>query len=217
MRVYHYLPAKWAFRDLQHQRLKLAVLTDLNDPFDLLCYDLRNREMRQPFKATRDELASRTGMLCFSRTWKNPVLWSHYADKHRGICLGFDAPDSLLVPVTYTAVRLPLDPDSTRLDLEFATQWIKTKYDGWAYEEEVRVFATRTDGPYMNFEPNLVQREVIAGPLCPYSARLRAAMRTRSDDVELVRSRLAFRSFEVVRDQRGFGADESGESDSPDA
>src|SRR5664280_227857 len=85
MRVYHYLPAKWAFRDLKHQRLKLAVLTDLNDPFDLLCYDLRNREMRQPFKATRDELASRTGMLCFSRTWKNPVTdsWPVLLSMHR--------------------------------------------------------------------------------------------------------------------------------------
>ena len=42
-----------------------------------------------------------------------------------------------------TAVFLrELYPDRTQL-----TQWIKTKYDGWAYEEEVRVFATRTDGP----------------------------------------------------------------------
>ena len=140
MRLYHYLPAKWAFQDLQHRRLKLAVLTDLNDPFELLCFDLPNRETREDFKKTRAEIASKTGMLCFSRTWKNPVLWSHYADKHKGICLGFDVPDSLVMPVTYMATRLPLDPETTELNLEFAFQWISTKYEGWAYEEEMRVF-----------------------------------------------------------------------------
>lgn len=211
MRLYHYVPAKWAFQDLQHRRLKLAVLTDLNDPFELLCFDLPNRETREAFKKTRAEISSKTGMLCFSRTWKNPVLWSHYADKHKGICMGFDVPDSLVMPVTYTATRLPLDPEKTELNLEFAFQWISTKYEGWTYEEEMRVFATRTDGPYMDFGPNLVLREVIAGPLCPYTARLRAAMRCCSPDVELVRSRLAFRSFEVVKDLRGFDPKASSE------
>ncbi len=208
MRVYHYLPVKWALQDLQQRRLKLAVFTDLNDPFELMCFDLPNQETRQAFKVARNELASKTGMLCFSRRWNNPVLWSHYAEKHRGICFGFDVPDSLLVEVTYTATRLPLDLDATPLDLKLVNQWLTTKYEGWSYEEEFRVFATRTDGPYVHFGPDLVLREVIAGPLCPHTARLRSVLRSFSTDVELIRSRLAFRSFEVVRDMRGFGAED---------
>jgi hypothetical protein len=58
-------------------------------------------------------------MLCFSRDWHNPVQWSHYADKHRGICLGFDVPDSLLVPVQYTKEPPKLNWDAIELGGSF--------------------------------------------------------------------------------------------------
>ncbi len=25
--------------------------------------------------------------------WSNPVIWAHYGDKHRGLCLGFEVPE----------------------------------------------------------------------------------------------------------------------------
>jgi hypothetical protein len=28
--------------------------------------------------------------------WHNPLLWSHYADRHRGMALGFDTDDAIL-------------------------------------------------------------------------------------------------------------------------
>ena len=31
-------------------------------------------------------------ILCFSRNWDNLLLWSHYGDRHMGVCLGFDIP-----------------------------------------------------------------------------------------------------------------------------
>jgi hypothetical protein len=29
------------------------------------------------------------GVLSFARTWNSPLMWSHYADQHRGVCLEF--------------------------------------------------------------------------------------------------------------------------------
>lgn len=29
------------------------------------------------------------GVCCFSESFKNPLLWSHYADQHRGVCIGY--------------------------------------------------------------------------------------------------------------------------------
>lgn len=48
-------------------------------------------------------------MLCFSRNWRNPVQWSHYADRHRGLCLGFDVADELIRPVIYRRHRTPFE------------------------------------------------------------------------------------------------------------
>jgi hypothetical protein len=35
MRVYHFLPERWAIEDLVKKRLKVSLLDDLNDPFEL--------------------------------------------------------------------------------------------------------------------------------------------------------------------------------------
>lgn len=73
------------------------------------------------------------------------LLWSHYADSHRGICLGFrtDRSDSLFshaLPVKYR-------PDFPRVSLYESTPDERfyaaclTKADVWSYEEEWRVVA----------------------------------------------------------------------------
>lgn len=29
------------------------------------------------------------GVCCFSKTYSNPLLWSHYGDQHKGLCIGY--------------------------------------------------------------------------------------------------------------------------------
>src|SRR5260370_36609373 len=80
-------------------------------------------------------MAQKYGMLCFCMHWRNPVLWSHYADRHRGICLGFDVPSDSIKGVQYVVTRPPL-----RFPLTEATtqKLLFTKYRDWRYEEEWR-------------------------------------------------------------------------------
>ena len=52
-----------------------------------LQYKALTREPLRGFRATVD---NQTSMLCFSEDWKEPVMWAHYGDKHRGICVGFN-------------------------------------------------------------------------------------------------------------------------------
>lgn len=85
--MYHLLSARWALDDLTRWRLKIAEFADLNDPFELLGVELPNRALRRAFAAWKAKALREYGVLCFSRKWSNPVLWSHYADKHKGICL----------------------------------------------------------------------------------------------------------------------------------
>jgi hypothetical protein len=85
MRVYKFLDLVFGLKALREKRLKISTVEDLNDPFELLPYEMTNRSQRSAFRKTRKELDSRRGMLCFSAEWKEPVIWAHYSDKHRGI------------------------------------------------------------------------------------------------------------------------------------
>ena len=77
--VYHLTKLEHAKSSIQFGRMKIATFSDANDPFELLALNLRGRKSRPLRKALnrfRKEQAEEIGMLCFSRSWASPVLWS---------------------------------------------------------------------------------------------------------------------------------------------
>lgn len=77
----------------------------------------------------------------FTTSKENILLWSHYGDSHRGICIEFDAcllPISLAMKVhyqdEYPAFQYPMPEDARG----FAPMLTKAKV--WEYEEEFRSF-----------------------------------------------------------------------------
>ena len=207
MLLYHFLSSEWAIEDLRERRLKIARLNDLNDPFELLGYEQTTPAHREAFRKSKAYMADNYGLLCFSRDWTDPVLWSHYADKHRGMCLGFDVAEQLLLPVAYETERPPFPPELTE---EFAKPLLSTKYKGWGYEKEARVFLRldpleERDGLfYAGFSSRVKLKQVIVGPLCNKRAELLPIIKPYGGAIEVIKARLAFRSFAVVADQRGF-------------
>jgi hypothetical protein len=106
MLLYHLLSSQYALDDLRKGRIKISKFSDLNDPFELLATELPEKATRQIFSRWRKQIASTRGVICFSRSWDNPVLWSHYGDKHRGIALGFEVSDPIVEQVRYVGQRL---------------------------------------------------------------------------------------------------------------
>jgi len=212
MRAYHLLSERWALESLAQGRLKLSLLEDMNDPFELLAVELNSPEQRRFFRRLREAMHKTVGVLCFSRSWSNPVLWSHYADRHRGICLGFDIPDQWAKPVTYTGTRLPSDIErqaAATKDIEPGLALITTKFEHWRYEDEVRlIFALKhayAEDPlfFIHYCEALQLKEVITGPRSTVTmSMVRQALGTRNKGVKITRARLAFRSFEVVPNRR---------------
>ena len=146
------------------------------------------------------------GLLCFSRQWHNPVLWAHYAESHRGLCLGFDVPDELTQAIRYVEHPIRLK----RLDCETANSMLFTKYDHWRYEDEVRMWATLEEksGQYFfaDFGEKLRLVEIIAGAGSSVTVRrMREALGPRSNGVNIVKARLAYNAFAVIEDENGFG------------
>jgi hypothetical protein len=77
MRVYKFLTDKYGLKALRDRRLKISEVHSLNDPFDLLPFDLADSELREGVLASSLEIGQKYGMLCFSQHWTNPVLWAH--------------------------------------------------------------------------------------------------------------------------------------------
>lgn len=123
-------------------------------------------------------------------------------------------PDTLLKNVTYSKGRLAVgdgflrkgNPPSGQVERLFCT-----KFEHWRYEEEVRVIvrleeASKEAGYYFRrFDKDLELKEVVAGARCTVGkAQLRSSLGSLSTAVTITKARLAFRSFSVVTDQRGF-------------
>ncbi|QKQ26313.1 DUF2971 domain-containing protein [Candidatus Reidiella endopervernicosa] len=142
MRVYYYTAEEFALSNIINERIKISLIDDLNDPFEFLGVDLSNKSFRQAFKAGRCR-SKECGIISFSKDWNNPLMWAHYGDKHKGMCLGFDIHDSHIKEVTYFPERMAPEVDMEKkyggLTEDIVVNLMCTKYIGWKYENEVRV------------------------------------------------------------------------------
>jgi hypothetical protein len=204
--VYKFLTAEFGMKSLREKRLKISTLDDLNDPFDLLPYEMRKRHIRLAFKSLTADFVRIQGIICFSSSWKDPVIWAHYSDKHKGLCLGFEVPKRLGRRVGYVKRRLPF-PEHQVMSSE---PMLFTKYANWSYEKEVRCFRPLLENTksgdlyFMDFGKELRLVEVIAGARCKVTENeLRSAIEPLKG-VKLTKARAGFRRFEVVENQRGF-------------
>lgn len=193
----------------------MSRFSDVNDPFELLAVNVGGRkDVRKHLAEWRTSLNSRQGLLCFSEDWKNPVLWSHYAAKHGGICLGFNLDDKLGKRVTYQSDRFvanfdkPSVPDF-ELDPALVDALRCTNYKHWEYESEVRVFVdlevrVKEAGSYFfPFGDQLALRELILGPLCDIPIEsVRILVKAVHPNAVVRKARLAFKWFQVVPDER---------------
>ena len=153
-----------------NKELWFAQASSLNDPFecpfeqDLLFDGLNDfpelsEDRIKKIKQDTQDAFSRIGICSFSRTQKNQLMWAHYADEHRGFCLGFDElslkEDTVdyiqSVKVEYQA-HIPnssvmsgfsVDPQKNEIVGQINTaafvDIIGTKYTSWSYEREQRL------------------------------------------------------------------------------
>jgi hypothetical protein len=206
MRLYKFLDAEYGLKNLRHKRLKISLLDDLNDPFELAPFEMRKRNIRSAYRGVLAGYARMFGLVCFSKSWRDPVIWGHYSDKHKGICLGFEVPERLCRRVQYKKRRLrfPKDMVLGRQSMLF------TKYVNWAYEKEWRCFRPLLDGAksgglyFMNFGDDLKLVRVIVGARSKITEHeIRRAVEPLKD-VRIIKARAGFRRFEIVKDRRGF-------------
>ena len=111
------------------------------DEVQVACEDL---------KLKFNKAVSNLGITCFTTDPLNPLMWAHYSDGHRGICLEYKREGVLLdpekfKPVSYDRAKKvlwsPLSFLSTGFNNvgDFFEQVVYTKLPEWGYENEWRL------------------------------------------------------------------------------
>jgi len=160
-----------------------------------------------------DIISKSIGVLCLSKSWKNPLMWGHYSLGFQGFCVGYLLPYESRglsrVDVTYSDSRYPLKESMIlkntipRSELNGITA---RKALHWKYEEEVRYiidlrhpdltpnnYSTQF---YLRHEPVIV-KEIIWGMRCSHQIK--------TNLIELVRQRYTHADvYETIPDMDAF-------------
>jgi Protein of unknown function (DUF2971) len=88
-----------------------------------------------------ETVTSHVGVMCLSEAHDDILMWSHYADSHRGVCLVFDPADPFFAtaqPVHYREERPSVNPLVHSHD-QMLDSAMFTKSKHWSYEREWRI------------------------------------------------------------------------------
>lgn len=84
-KLYLYMKAEYLDSVLENDEIKVILPKDCNDPFELTP---KGKQSAAEFY--RQDV----GMICFSEDYRSTLMWAHYADCGRGVCLEFEFPES---------------------------------------------------------------------------------------------------------------------------
>ncbi len=127
---------------------------NVNFDWDKLKLDIEEKK-KELFDLLNSTLADMIRITCFSETRDNILMWSHYANKHDGICVAYDFKKSielqtLALPIKYDDNR----PIISEKEVKFTdNEWLidkeglnrllldsfLIKSESWKYENEWRV------------------------------------------------------------------------------
>lgn len=180
--VFKYGPQDHVNRTLRDATIGFTSLFDFNDIYEheyrITHYFNSIEEQKKllgpvtPFNRQRDfidEFLRSIKLSCFSHIPTNNLMWSHYADHHKGVTYCFEKSSFLGKEfawgnVTYSSTipEIPIFQDKTTegmLRAQLATV-ILTKSSEWAFEKEVR-FYRRQEENYCKFHPDGLKAVIV--------------------------------------------------------
>ncbi|MBL0543901.1 DUF2971 domain-containing protein [Aeromonas jandaei] len=142
-------------KSLSEEAVELIVEEFMLDFEKLPNKDVSRDEMRKRFYGFFSTLTTMHGIVSLSETHRNLLMWSHYANSHRGICIGYKSnflsslprPEKENDEGKYSPIKV--NYDSCRFDIEkylnekpffreMAIESLSKKSDDWIYEKEHR-------------------------------------------------------------------------------
>jgi Protein of unknown function (DUF2971) len=123
---------------------------------------------RQFGRSLSRDYNDKAGVCCFAAIPTDILMWSHYANCHRGICLQFrtDVAGSIFSraqPVTYSELYPTLDLHTIVVNerLRARAAWMLTKSSQWSYEREWRILDFETGTGPQTFPPSCLTAVIL--------------------------------------------------------
>lgn len=105
--------------ELQNEIFALSLETDLHklQPSDAIWGQMFYRAIHQEYVDLHSNLMQKFRVSCFTESPYSMLMWSHYADNHKGLCIEYEIPPYAecysklyhnLMPVIYSDERVPI-------------------------------------------------------------------------------------------------------------
>lgn len=218
--LYRFLAAEWALKTIQERRLHVSRIAKLNDPFEWRIGTIGATSMmadigRQTFDSFVERINDQWGLISMSAEVSDPVIWSHYADCHRGIALEFDHyRDPGLYSISYSH-SLPTFDVTKFISEGLGDDYIQgvlrsalcRKSITWGYEREYRAHfdlpaCEQEGGDYYSRIPDDFLKRVILGIRCEVTEQeVEQALEAGGfQGVPVVRAQMSDTAYEILCD-----------------
>ena len=212
---------RFVYEILVKNRLYFSNPAQFNDPFEMipailprkifksvspvrkkkLSEDVLSQIYQDSMRKFRDEqskVLTKFGVSCLSQSFDDIVMWSHYADQHKGICILFDTKLKFfdgLRPVTYVPKRLPT-PIKTKGEPGRLMQLMTTKLDLWEYEKEWRILDYENGPGIKHFPPEILHGVIFGCRMTEQNkGRIRGWCERRAQPVKFYQAKERLREY----------------------
>jgi len=139
-----------------HKRLYSTEFTNLNDPMEGVFE--HSDGTKQSIIDMIIKAKEKHKVCALAKEYSNPILWAHYADSFKGVCIEVEVDENLihLHDIKYHSITPIIDfgraekfsNETINVD-ELSVAALTRKYEDWAYEKEMRILNT-TDNKYIS-------------------------------------------------------------------
>ena len=106
-----------------------------------------NEQMSETYRNILiEDVFSHVGLCCFSEEYENLLMWSHYSDAHKGICIGLDINKlrPYIASINPVLIKVKYKPDFKAAEYfvnhrQALSYCLQTKSVLWEYEKEIRI------------------------------------------------------------------------------
>lgn len=177
---YYFTTHDFAISNLKNSRIKISDYTTVNDIHELSSINFTENDTEA--LSAIEHYKRNVGFISFSKYWDSPLMWGHYSENNRGVCLGFE----ITLPMsdtTYRSEKIHVSelegytPTSKKTSIDIIRNIVNTKSSDWIYEQESRLFENfdikdlETGLFFREIDKDLNLKEIIIGPNSKFSPK----------------------------------------------
>lgn len=179
-------------------RFYAAQFFDLNDPMEGMFHSDKGtkREYLEQIREGKRNLR----ISSFSSDFHNLLLWAHYADGFKGICIEVELnswPDHDVTNVRYEPYRLVFNNEQGQYAHYWPNMILREKNSAWKYEKEIRVL---TKNEYVA-HPVVEIKSVLLGVRTPVPIK-QALLRVVPTGVRVWETKISKKTNRVIKAQQ---------------